>query len=47
MTSPIIHDESRGEIMISSKGAHFKEDIILLASGGTWRIPRATAKWKS
>jgi transposase-like protein len=34
MISPIIHDESRGEIMISFKGAHFKEDIIL--TGVRW-----------
>jgi hypothetical protein len=27
--SSIIHGESRGEIMISFKGAHFEKDIIL------------------
>jgi hypothetical protein len=35
MASPIIHDESRGEIMISFKGAHF-EDIIL--TGVRWYV---------
>jgi transposase-like protein len=36
MTSPITHDESRGEIMISLKGAHFKEDTIL--TGVRWYV---------
>jgi putative transposase len=29
MISPVIHDESRGGIMISFKGTHFEKDIIL------------------
>jgi hypothetical protein len=38
MISPVIDGELRRGIMISFKGAHFEKDIILPASGGTWRI---------
>jgi hypothetical protein len=34
MTSPIIHNEARRGILISFKGAHFKEDITLTSVRG-------------